>query len=104
MKIAFRIIPWVILIIPFIILAFFYNSIAGEVEIMRSLNGSNPVFAPKSLFTVFRVPLIEIICAAAIEIIRPKFSDSESNFNFSSFSMWSILLYTVAFKSLFQVF
>jgi hypothetical protein len=92
------------LIIPFIVLAFFYNSIAGKVEVMRSLDGSNPVFAPKSLFTVFRVPLIEMICAAAIETNRPKFSNSESNFHFGSFSIWNILLYTVAFKSLFQVF
>ena len=101
MKIAFLIIPWIILITPFIVLAFFYNSIDEQIPLMRSLAGNETTFAPKSLFTVFRVPLIEIVCALAIEIMRGKISNSESNTAY--FLMWSVLLYTAAFKSLFQV-
>jgi uncharacterized membrane protein len=84
--------PWIILCIPFILLAYFYDSIANGVMIARSFDGSNPILAPKSLFTVFRVPLIEIVCAAAIEMMLLRFSKSESNY----YLMWIILLYTVA--------
>lgn len=101
MKIAFLITPWIILLVPFIILAFLYNSIDEQVLLMRSFIGNQTVYAPKSLFTVFRVPLIEIVCAAAIETMRAKFSRSKPN---AGFTLWSILLYTAAFKSLFQVF
>jgi hypothetical protein len=58
------------------------------------------VIASKSLFTVFRVPLIEMVCAVAIEVIRRRFANGNADY----YSMWSILLYTVAFKSLFQAF
>jgi hypothetical protein len=98
MKFAFRVIPWIILLIPFIVSAFFYNSIAPEIPVMRSFFGNETISAPKSFFTVFRVPLIEVICAAAIQTIRPKLSQQEY------FSIWNVLLYAVAFKSLFQVF
>jgi hypothetical protein len=69
---------------------------------MRSFAGNEATFAPKSLFTVFRVPLIEIVCGLAIETMRAKVSNSESNTGY--FLMWSVLLYTAALKSLFQVF
>lgn len=68
--------------------------------ITRSFFGNEAVFAPKSLFTVFRVPLIEIACAAAIEVMRRKFVETNANY----YLMWSILLFTTAFKSLFQAF
>lgn len=100
MKNAYRILPWVILCIPFILLAYFYTSIAEEVLVARNFDGSNNILAPKSLFTVFRVPLIEIVCAAAIEVMLLRFSKSESDY----YSIWIILLYTVALKSLLQEF
>jgi hypothetical protein len=101
MKIAFLITPWIILLVPFIILVFLYDSIEEQVLLMRSFAGNQTVYAPKSIFTVFRVPLIEVVCALAIETVRAKFSHSKPN---AGFTMWSILLYTAAFKSLFQVF
>ena len=76
MKIAFLITPWIILIFPFIILAVLYNSIDEQILLMRSFVGNQTIYAPKSIFTVFRVPLIEIVCAATIEIMRAKFSPS----------------------------
>lgn len=100
MKTAFRIIPWLILLIPFAVLALFYASLPNETLITRSFFGNEAVVASKSLFTVFRVPLIEILCAMAIEVMRRKFA----NVNADYYSMWSILLYTVALKSLFQAF
>ena len=98
MKPAFRIIPWLILLIPFAVLFYSYHSIAEQVLIARSFWGNEVTLAPKSLFTVFRVPLIELVCASAIEIMRSKLINTDY------YPMWSILLYTVAFKSLLQAF
>ena len=99
-----KIFPWLVLAIPFPALAYFYDSIAAEILIYRSFfgDGGETVFAPKSPFTVFRVPLIEVVCAAMVETMRRKFSRSESGL--MTASMWNVLLYTVAFKSLFQTF
>lgn len=100
MKTKLLIIPWLILLIPFVILAYFYNSLGNEILITRSFFGSEAIFAPKTLFTVFRVPLIEIVCAAAIEVMRRNSVNRNSDY----YLMSSILLYTVALKSLFQAF
>ena len=98
MKVLFRIIPWLILLVSFAILAFFYNSLPNEILIARSFFGNEAILAPKSLFTVFRVPLIEAVCAATVEIMRQKFAAVNAKFSL----MWKILLYTVALKSLLQ--
>lgn len=97
-----KIFPWILLVIPFPALAYFYDSIAGEILIYRSFGGGEAVFAPKSLFAVFRVPLIEVVCGAIVEAMRRKFLRSERGAAVAS--MWNALLYTVAFKSLFQTF
>ncbi|HEX8369717.1 MAG TPA: hypothetical protein VF604_14320 [Pyrinomonadaceae bacterium] len=102
MKTTVKIFPWFVLAITFLLPAYFYDSIAGEILIYRSFSGNDLVFAPKSLFTVFRVPLIEVVCAALVEVMRRKFSRSESGL--AAASMWNVLLYTVVFKSLFQTF
>jgi uncharacterized membrane protein len=96
MKIFLRLAPWLILFVSFGILAVFYNSLPSEVLIARSLFGAESVSAQKSLFTVFRVPLIETVCMAMIEVMRRNAVDSKF------VSMWTILLCTAAFKSLFQ--
>lgn len=93
-------IPWLLLLLPFVILAFFYRSLPEEILIARSFFGNDATSAPKTLFTVFRVPLIEIVCALAIETMRRKFVDENRDYSL----MWNILLWTVALKSLFQAF
>lgn len=98
MKILFSTAPWLILLISFAILALFYDSLPDKILIARSFWSSDAVTAPKSLFTVFRVPLIETVCAAAIEIMRRNFTVVNKKLSIS----WNILLYTVALKSLFQ--
>jgi hypothetical protein len=98
MKALFRIIPWLVLLVSFAIPALFYNSLPAEILITRSFFGNESVIAQKTLFTVFRVPLIEAVCAAAVEIMRRKFAPVSAEFSMT----WNILLYTVAFKSLLQ--
>lgn len=98
MKVLFRITSWLILLVSFAILAFSYNSLPNEILIARSFFGNEAIVAQKSLFTVFRVPLIEAVCAAAVEIMRRKFAAVNAKLSL----MWKILLYTVSLKSLFQ--
>ena len=98
MKILFRVIPWLILLISFAILAMFYNALPDKILIARSFFGSEVITAQKTLFTVFRVPLIETVCAATVELMRRRFAAVDAKFS----SMWNILLYTVSVKSLFQ--
>jgi hypothetical protein len=100
MKVLKSAIPWLILLASFAILALFYNALPNEILIARSFFGNEATRAPKSLFTVFRVPLIELVCASAIEIMRRKFAPVDTKFAL----MWLVLLYTVSLKSLFQSF
>jgi len=101
-KIVYLYSPWIILLASFVILACFYNSLPSEIVITREIFGAGATLAPKSLFTVFRVPLIEAVCAFAIAvmIIRGVTDETLADYN----SMWRVLLFTVAFKSLFQTF
>ena len=101
-KFVYQYAPWIILLASFVILACFYSSLPSEVIISRDIFGTGATLAPKSLFTVFRVPLIEAVCAFAIAlmIIRGVTDQAVPDYN----SMWRVLLFTVAFKSLFQTF
>ncbi|MBP6001882.1 MAG: hypothetical protein KA746_00475 [Pyrinomonadaceae bacterium] len=82
----------------FIVLAVFYPSLPNEIVVTRGLFGSPDTLAPKSLFTVFRVPLIDAICAAALAILIRRFSHAGSDL----VGFWRILLYTAACKTLLQ--
>lgn len=94
------VIPWAVIFLPFFILAGSYSGLPGQILIAKDLDGSDAVFGPKSLFTVFRVPIIELVCALAIEIMRRRSSTDPAHSSY--YLMWTILLYTVALKSLFQ--
>jgi hypothetical protein len=98
MMTIFRAFPWLIILISFALPAFFYHDLPDKVLIARGLFGGENITAQKSLFAVFRVPLIETLCAAAAEIMRRNFALVNEKFS----RVWSILLYTAAFKSLFQ--
>ena len=99
---GFKFLPWIILIISFLLPAYFYASLPDQVLIARGLFGGEGVFADKSLFTVFRVPMIELVCAAAVLVLgRAVVSPGRA----AAFrSVCTILLFTVALKSLFQSF
>jgi hypothetical protein len=101
MRVGVQLIPWLIIFASFLILAIAYNSLPGEILIFRGIFGDDPVHAPRSIFTVFRVALIEVVCALAIEIMRrgsPVMRLHEHHL------FWTILLYTVGVKSLLQTF
>jgi hypothetical protein len=95
----YRAVPWTVILLPFLILGLSYNSLPAEIMVFRHLDGTAD-YAPKSLFTVFRVPLIEVICALAVEVMRRR--GAEINDYKSYYLMWTVLLYTVAAKTLLQ--
>jgi hypothetical protein len=95
----YRAIPWAIILLPFLILGLSYHSLPTEIMVFRHLDGTAG-YAPKSLFTVFRVPLIEVLCALAVEVMRRR--PAKVAEHKSSYLMWTVLLYTVAVKTLFQ--
>jgi hypothetical protein len=97
-----QILPWVLVLAPFLVLAYFYDSLTSEVVTFRSLSGDEINLAPKSIFTVFRVPLIEVVCAAAIEIMRRRASGRGSESDSDYYLFWTILLFTVGLKSVLQ--
>ena len=92
--------PWMILAVSFAVPAVFFASLPDEAVIARSFFGSSEILAPRSLFTVFRVPLIKLVCTLAILVmLNRKVSPTAQK---SYRSMWLILLFTVSLKSLFQ--
>ena len=100
LKKILSVIPWGILLLSFAVLAFCYNSIADEVVIARAFFGNPAVLAGKSFFTVFRVPLIDTICAVIIAIVLRRLSIVAPRLS----NFWLVLLYTAACKSLLQAF
>lgn len=98
----YQIVPWTIILLPFLVPGISYSSLPAEITMFRGLDAAPAIYAPKSLFTVFRVPLIEVFCALAIEIMRRRAAGVESQKSY--YPMWTLLLYTVAFKTLLQAF
>ena len=97
-----RVLPWVIVLTPFLVLYCFYDPLPDQITIARSFFDDDIVVAPKSLFTVFRVPLIEVVCAGAIELMRCRPSDTRPELRTRYDRFWTVLLYTVGLKSLLQ--
>ena len=102
MSLRFQIIPWLIIFTPFLILACLYGSLPEEILISRSLFGNEVVVAPKSVLSVFRVPSIEVACGLVIETMRRRFASTDSKVYRDYYLFWTILLFTVALKSLAQ--
>jgi hypothetical protein len=96
----YRIIPWTIILAPFLILGLSYNSLPADIMIFRHLDGTAD-YAPKSLFTVFRVPLIEVVCGLAIVLMRRRAAGVSEYEGY--YLMWTVLLWTVAAKTFLQM-
>ncbi len=99
-KFGIRSAPWAVFSASILIPAYFYSSLPDSILIARSFFGSDAIFAGKSLFTVFRVPLIDLVCAFAVVLLSRA---GVSPVNSAAFqAVCSTLLFTAAFKSLFQ--
>lgn len=91
---------WLIILVSFLVPAFSYGSIPDKVLITRDIFGGSDVYADKSLFTVYRVPLIDLISALAFLMLSRASVKDELKTPFMRF--FSALIFTAALKSLVQ--
>lgn len=97
---ALRFFPWLVFAAALILVAVFYTSLPSDIVIARGLFGGSDIVAPKTLFTAFRVVLIDLLCAFAIEVMRRRPVSPKIQPDYQTF--WQVLLFAVAFKCLFQ--
>lgn len=57
-------------IIPFFVLAYFYQSLSAKVPLFLNLSGDVEVWAEKSVLSVFRVPLLALITQVVLLIVK----------------------------------
>lgn len=57
-------------IIPFFVLAFFYQSLSAQVPLFLNLSGEVETWAEKSVLSVFRVPLLALLTQVALLIVK----------------------------------
>ncbi len=85
---------------PFVLLALSYDAAPSELGVLRAGIGHATLWASKSLFTVFRVPVMNLIhgLMAAIMLSRASaFGNIERRISYSN--IFSTLLFTIALKS-----
>lgn len=88
---------------PFVLLAMSYRAAPAEMPLLRFGIGHTTLWGAKSLFTVFRVPLINLIhglMAAVMLSLAPAFQNVERRTSYAN--LFSTLLFTIALKSDFE--
>jgi hypothetical protein len=89
--------------VPFVLLALSYRAAPSDLPVLRSWIGHTSLWAPKSLFMVFRVPVMNLIhgLMAAIMLSRAScFTNLERRTSYSN--VFSTLLFTIALKADFE--
>ena len=85
---------------PFVLVALSYSALPSELPVLHMGIGHTVVWAPKSLFMVFRVPVMNLIhgLMAAVMLRRaPVFATFDRRRSYSN--IFSTLLLTIAIKS-----
>jgi hypothetical protein len=88
---------------PFLLLAASYDDLAPELPVLRSWIGHSTRSAPKSVFTVFRVPLMNLVHGLLAVIMLRRANDFENIQRRIAYSnIFSTLLFAIALKSNFE--
>jgi hypothetical protein len=85
---------------PFVLVALSYSALPSELPVLHLGIGHTILWAPKSLFMVFRVPVMNLIhgLMAAVMLHRaPAFAIVERRRSYAN--IFSTLLFTIAIKS-----
>jgi hypothetical protein len=88
---------------PFLLLAYRYGALPAEMPVFRNPLLHAMIFAPKSVFTVFRVPLMNLshgLMAGVMVSRSGDFKDAERRAGYSA--LFSTLLFAAALKSNFE--
>ena len=88
---------------PFVLLALGYGAAPPELPIVRVWIGHTTLWAAKSLFMVFRVPVMNLISGLVLAVMLHRGRDFKNIERRNSYSnMFSTLLFTSALKSDFE--
>jgi len=88
---------------PFLLLAACYAALPDELAVLRIPLARTVLYAPKTLFTVFRVPLMNLTHGLMAAVMLSRTADFEDAQRRASYSrVFSTLLFAVAFKSNFE--
>lgn len=87
----------------FLLLASAYEALPAELPVLRNPISGAVTMAPKSLFTAFRVPLMNLALALMATVMLSRTTDFEDVERRSSyFAFFSTLLFAIALKSDFE--
>ena len=85
---------------PFLLLASCYIALPVEVPVLANPIGAAKILAPKSLFTVLRVPLMNLTHGLMATVMLSRARDFEDLKRRASYSgVFMSLLFTIALKS-----
>jgi hypothetical protein len=88
---------------PFLLLAGVYNQLRADVPVIRNPLAGTVMIAPKSMFTVFRVPFMNLTHGLMAALMRSHGRNFEDAARRSSYlAMFSTLLFAIALKSDFE--
>ena len=95
---------WILMLgAPFLLLAGVYNQLPGDIPVIRNPLAGTVMSAPKSMFTVFRVPFMNLTHGLMAALMRSHSQDFDHAARKSSYlAMFSTLLFAIALKSNFE--
>jgi hypothetical protein len=92
------------LCISFLLVGASYAALPREIPLLRDWTGHGILWATKSPVTAFRIPFMGLISASIAAVMRNRARTVEDPVRRAGYSdMWSVLLWTAAIKSLFEV-
>ncbi len=94
---------WVMFCAPFVLLSVSYRALPPELPVLRLWIGHLTLWASKSIFMVFRVPLMNLIHGLMTAVMlsqAPAFNNRERRISYSN--LFLTLLFTIALKSDFE--
>lgn len=99
---ALKIFIGIITALPFILLGIFYNFLPPAVPVFTDIFGNPSVIGPKSIITVFRVPvmalLLQVVCLIMYGNIFSDVKKDRENLVYVNRNLWSAFSIFIALK------
>ena len=95
--------PWLLLLVPVALIDLEYPLLPKQLPLLRDWSGTPQLWAAKSAFAAFRIPLMGVVLAMAVTLMWwQALRDANAARRQIAMQFWFILLYATAFKSLFE--
>lgn len=102
-RLALTVLLCLMFCVPFVLLRVSYDAAPSELPVLRVWIGHPTLWATKSLFMVFRVPLMNLIHGLMAAVMLSRISDFKNMTRRTSYSkLFLTLLFTIALKSDFE--